>query len=235
MTPYYEREGVVIYHGDAGEIAPSLGVFADVIVTDPPYGVKWISGRGVRFGAITGDDGATSIVDFLRPVVKCLRRGRHIYCFGATDFGDLPVSGVVELVWDKGINGLGDLSCPWATSHERVMFGVYNLSATDRKRGGGNLVARMRKSSILRCNRSHSVQVKNHPTEKPVQILREMIESSSRLGETVFDPFAGSGSTLVAALTEGRKAIGIEIEERYCEVAARRLSQEVLFGEGGAA
>jgi hypothetical protein len=222
MRPYYEHDGITLTHGDAREIAAEIGT-VDLIVTDPPYGMKWVSGRGVQFGAIVGDDGETSIADFLRPVLKPLRRGRHVYCFGAKDFADLPISGVQELIWDKGIISLGNLECPWGLAHERILFGVYNLSATDRKRGGGNLAARLRKNSILRCDRLHSEQVKNHPTQKPVAILRELIESSSMIGEIVFDPYAGSGSTLIAAQMEGRKAIGIEIEERYCEVAANRL------------
>lgn len=223
MKPYYEDAAVKLYHADCREIVGLLDT-VDLLVTDPPYGVKWESGRGVQFGKITGDDGATPIVEFLRPILKPLRRGRHIYCFGARDFGDLPISGTTELVWDKGIISLGNLECPWGTSHERVLFGVYNLSASDRKRGGGNLAARMRKQSVLRCDRLHSEGVKRHPTEKPVRMLREFVESSSMIGEIVFDPFAGSGSTLVAAVQEGRQAVGVEIEERYCEIAAKRLS-----------
>lgn len=228
MKPYYDHEGITLYCGDASEIAPTLSITADLLLTDPPYGQKWVSGRGVQFGKIAGDDGATSIPDFLREPIRLLRRGRHIYCFGAKDFGDLPISGVTELIWDKGIISLGNLECPWGLSHERILFGVYNLSATDRKRGGGNLAARLRKQTVLRCDRLHSEQVKNHPTQKPVRILREFIESSSAIGDIVFDPYAGSGSTLVAAKMEGRRAIGIEIEEKYCEIAAERLSQEVL-------
>ena len=228
MSPYYDHAGITIYHGDCRDVLPTLSFTADMLITDPPYGMKWVSGRGVQFGKIVGDDGQTSLVEFLRPVLKPLRRGRHLYCFGAKDFTDLPISGVVELIWDKGIISLGNLECPWGLSHERVLFGVYNLSASDRARGGGNLAARMRKQTILRCDRLHSEAVRNHPTQKPVPILREFIESSSMIGEIVFDPYCGSGSTLVAARIEGRKAIGIEIEEKYCEIAARRLSQETL-------
>ena len=225
LKPYYQNDSMLLYCGDCRDVTPSLDFIADVLITDPPYGMKWVSGRGQLFGSIVGDDGKTSIAEYLRPILKPLRRGRHIYCFGASNFSDLPISGVVELIWDKGIISLGNLECPWGLSHEKVLFGTYNLSASDRKRGGGNLSARLRKQSILRCNRLHSEEVKNHPTEKPVNLLREFIESSSMIGETVFDPYVGCGSTLVAAAIEGRKAIGIEIEERYCEIAARRLEQ----------
>lgn len=228
MKPYYDDgNGIVIYHGDCRDILSELPT-VDLLLTDPPYGVNWVSGRGKEFGKINGDDGSVSVLDWIRPTLKPLRRGRHIYCFGLENFGDLPVSGVTELIWDKEIISLGNLTCPWGKSHEKILFGVYNLSATDRKRGGGNLAARMRKSSILRCQRLHSEEVNKHPTQKPTRLLRELIESSSMIDEVVFDPFMGSGSTLLAAKTEGRKAIGIEIEEKYCEIAAKRLAQEVF-------
>jgi site-specific DNA-methyltransferase (adenine-specific) len=213
-----------VVEGDAAAVSGKLGTI-DLLVTDPPYGMNWVSGRGVQFGSIRGDDGSMSIVDFLRPVVKVLRRGRHIYCFGAKDFGDLPISGTTELIWDKGIISLGNLECPWGLSHERILFGVYNLSASDRKRGGGNLAARMRKKSVLHCDRLHSEAVKLHPTQKPVAILRELIESSSMIGEIVFDPYCGSGSTLIAARVEGRHFLGIDIEPKYCEIARQRLAE----------
>lgn len=228
ITPYYQKNGISLYHGDCRELVADLrsaGIVVDLLITDPPYGIKWLSGRGGQgFDFLAGDDGATPMSDFLKPVLPVLRRGRHVYCFGASDFDGLPISGVTELVWDKEILGLGDLQCPWGKSHERILFGVYNLSASDRNRGGGNLAARLRKNSILRCKRLHSEEVKLHPTQKPVRILRELIESSSMIDETVFDPYAGVGSTLVAAQLEGRQAIGVEVEERYCEIAARRLT-----------
>ncbi len=92
----------------------------------------------------------------------------------------------------------------------------------------------MRRGTVLRSLRPHSRLVNRHPTEKPVDILRELIESSSRIGELVLDPFAGVGSTLVASWLESRRAIGIEIEERYCEIAAKRLEQEVIPIEASA-
>ena len=86
----------------------------------------------------------------------------------------------------------------------------------------------MRRGTVLRYPNTRGRGATRHPTEKPVALLRELIESSSRFGETVLDPFIGSGSTLVAAALEGRKAIGIEIEERYCEIAANRLAHGAL-------
>ncbi|HXI16818.1 MAG TPA: site-specific DNA-methyltransferase [Chloroflexota bacterium] len=201
-----------------------------MVLTDWPYGVSW-EGRGQQgFGPIANDcaGDAFPVLDVLRAALRALRSGRHVYCFGARSFGDLPIAATTELVWDKGIQGLGDLSLPWGPSHETILFGVYVPSKANRKDGQGGLSARLRRGSVLRCDRLNSRAVVNHPTEKPVSILRQMIESSSLFGETVLDPFAGSGSTLVAAKLEGRKSIGIEIDERYCETAAKRLSQQRL-------
>ena len=126
--------------------------------------------------------------------------------------------------------GLGDLSKPWGPQHERIAFATYELSKANRAKGYGNLSARLRKGSVVRSTRANSGRVKHHPTEKPVDILRQFIESSSVMGETVYDPFAGSGSTLIAAALECRVAVGCEIEERYCEIAAKRIENECVEG-----
>lgn len=86
----------------------------------------------------------------------------------------------------------------------------------------------MRRGSVIRCQRLNSEAITKHPTEKPVMLMRQLVESSSIIGDSVLDPFCGSGSALEAAQIEGRSAVGIEIEERYCEIAAERLSQKVL-------
>jgi site-specific DNA-methyltransferase (adenine-specific) len=81
---------------------------------------------------------------------------------------------------------------------------------------------------VLRVPRIIGAACQRHPTEKPVRLIRELIESSSCIDETLLDPFCGVGSALIAARVEGRLAIGIEIEEKYCEIAAKRLAQDVL-------
>jgi site-specific DNA-methyltransferase (adenine-specific) len=123
--------------------------------------------------------------------------------------------------------GVGNLEQPWGPQHEMITFGTYQPSKGDRAFGKGRLAARVRKGSVIRVERMNSMAI-NHPTEKPVLLLRQLIESSSIIGDLVLDPFMGVGSTLVAARIEERKAIGIEVEERYCEIAANRLRQGVL-------
>lgn len=225
MTPYYNKNGITLYHGDCQEV----GVIAhDLLVVDPPN-KDFASNRGAEsWGKIKGGDDLSGVTDRLLAAIKGLRRGRHVYIFeGELDLSCLPLCGLAELIWDKGILGPGDLSCPWGPQHERITFAVYELSKANREKGYGNLSARLRKGSVLRCLRPQSGGVKHHPTEKPIDILRQLIESSSVLGETVFDPFAGSGSTLIAAALEGRRAVGCEIDERYCETAAKRFEDEL--------
>lgn len=230
MVPYYEHAGITIYHGDCREMLAGLGSnTAHLIVTDPPYGVSFQSnGRAEKFGLIAGDDSTDSAVAGLSAALRVLMDKRHVYAFGRYDLSGLPLTTPVELIWDKGCFNGGDLSQPWANQHEYIQFCTLRRANTERRRVGEGLAARLRKGSVLRYQRPSGTAVNIHPTEKPVILLRDLIESSSRIGEMVLDPFCGVGSTLVAAAAEGRRAIGIEIEERYCEIAARRLSQEVM-------
>jgi site-specific DNA-methyltransferase (adenine-specific) len=149
--------------------------------------------------------------------------------FGPFILDDQPrVLATAELIWDKINMSGGNTECVWGKSHERIVFGSRTHSAQNKADGYGVGTARLRRGSVLRYQRPNANGAGNHLSEKPVMLLRELIESSSRFGEIVLDPFMGSGSTLVAATIEGRRAIGIEIEERYCEIAARRMAQEPL-------
>lgn len=231
MKPYCEAGGVKLYHGDCREILPQLQHDSvDLIVTDPPYGVKWQSGnRRIKFDTIAGDESTEAGIIGIGLSIPLLRRGRHIYAFGRYDLSGLGVAGPAELVWDKMIFTAGDLSIPWGTQHEPIEFYVNNKDGKLNKTPDGALTTRLRRGSVLRVPRLNATAIQRHPTEKPVALLRQLIESSSIMGETVLDPFAGSGSTLVAARIEGRQAIGIEIEERYCEEAAKRIDQGALL------
>jgi site-specific DNA-methyltransferase (adenine-specific) len=121
------------------------------------------------------------------------------------------------LIWHKvGAGGMGDLSLPWLPTHEEV----YAL--------GGPFVGKRQDAVYpIRCLMSGDKDRPDHPTPKPVPLMERLILHTAG---TVADPFAGSGSTLVAAKVLGRRAIGVELEERYCEIAAKRLAQDTLFG-----
>lgn len=232
MDPYYQSERATLYLGDSREILPTLPrASVDLIATDPPYGVAFRSSMrppAERFDAIVGDDGSLDVLDALAAAVLALRNCRHVYVFGYSpdDLRDpMKLGGTADLVWDKENTGMGDLSLPWAPAHERITFGVHVKSAANRERGDGALAARLRSASVLRVARPNSRGVSRHPTEKPVALMRRLIESSSSLGELVLDPFAGCGSTLVAAVLAGRRAVGIEVAEKYAEIAAKRLAE----------
>lgn len=217
MKPYYEDDAVTIYHGDCREIAPSL--VADVLVSDPPYGMGWntdtsrFSGGDVasiaRRGQGRADWGAVQADDVPFDPAPWLTYD-HVVLWGANHFAArLPVG--TTLVWIKRLEPaygsfLSDAEVAWAKGG----YGVY-------------------------CRRDTSLageaRDRLHPTQKPIGVMRWSIERAGGEG-VVLDPFMGSGTTLRAAKDLGRKAIGIEIEERYCEIAAKRMGQEVMdFGE----
>lgn len=212
VSPYYSDDSVTLYHGDCLEIDAWLA--ADVLVTDPPYGFGYVSGWDSSDRAIRNDIGViarNAALDKWAPKPAAV--------FGSWK---LPRPSDVRalVVWDKSDgtgSGMGDLEAAWGNTHEEI----YILS--DWRRNG-----RRREPSVI-CSktgmRSLSGQV-GHPTPKPVPLMERII-SAAPTG-AIADPFAGSGSTLIAARNLGRKAIGVEIEERYCEIVAKRLDQMCL-------
>lgn len=228
-VPYWSDGDATVFVGDCREILPQLPRDSvDLIVTDPPYGQAWRSGfRKTRLDEIAGDDGTLDVAECITLACRVLRHQRHLYVFGPADLSSCPLGATAELRWDKQVVGPGDLTLPWGPSHEPITFGVYIPRPSNRAAGRGGLAARLRRGSVLRVPRAHAGQLEDskgqHSTPKPVYLLRQLIESSSCLGETVLDPFAGHGPTLVAARLEGRKAIGIELDERHAERAVHHL------------
>ena len=187
------------------------------MVTDPPYGIGYHSGHeGALPREIAGDEDET-----LRDWALGLWLPRPAACF-ATWRCVPPAKPRGCLVWHKSAGGMGDLSFPWQPTFE--MIWVYGQGWAGFR---GDAVLRGR--TVVTWNSGPAART--HPHEKPVDILAQIIEKWPG-GGTVVDPFMGSGSTLVAAKLEGRQAIGIEIEERYCEIAVKRLAQGVLPLEG---
>lgn len=224
-TPYYTDEFVTLYHGDCREITEWLR--ADVLVTDPPYGIGYVSNRSryARRKPIAGD---TDTV--LRDLVLDSRGGRPALVFGRWD-ATRPIGVHIRLVWDKGLLGTGNLRTPWGPSDEEI----YVLGEWPAVKPGGRLREGgipSRHPSVIRVQAlaPGSTARPDHPTPKPIPLMEALIAKCPP--GAVADPFAGSGSTLVAAKLQGRCAIGVEIDEKYCEIAARRLAQDVLpFGE----
>lgn len=211
MKPYYESGGITIYNANCIDLIPSLA--ADVLVTDPPYGVNF-NGKKTKHtkkarGGYTTEDSETlgpQAVSAILPHVK-----RAVVFPGTHLLYEYPRPSDIGCVFCPSGAGIGK----WGfTLFHPVLF-------------YGN-----RKDQVLKPTsiRSFAVAgVDGHPCPKPLQWLLWLVELSSFPGEVILDPFMGSGTTLRAAKDLGRRAIGIEIEEKYCEIAVRRLAQEVLF------
>lgn len=218
MNPYYTDDSVTLYHGACLEIDAWLD--ADVLVTDPPYGIAYQSNlnrdkRNTKRGRPIASDANTAA----RDAVLDRWSTRPAIVFGRWD-APRPANVRARLIWDKGNTvGMGDLSLPWGRSEEEI----YVLGSGFVGKRSGSVI---RVQMLMSADRHRP----DHPTPKPVPLMERLIEKCPP--GVIADPFAGSGSTLIAARNLGRKAIGVELEERYCELVARRLAQDVLdFGE----
>ena len=212
--PYYSDDHVTLWHGDCLELA-DVWTGADVLVTDPPYGTQFSAanpkgGYGRRQNAGLGPEGfviANDGTTATRDVALGLWGARPAVLFGSPRLADPPGEWEDRLVWDKqrpGMNGGA-----FRYTHEAIY-------------ARGLVRANNSTFSILTAFPEQS----DHIHAKPVQLMSVLLSTCPP--GTIADPFAGSGSTGVAAKALGRRAILVELEERYCEIAARRLSQDVL-------
>lgn len=220
MSIYYKDDHVTLDHGDSlTEHREWLS--ADVLVTDPPYGMSY-TGFGGRKGEPRRDTGKLSVAGDESPALRdeALSEwgARPALVFGKWTV-QRPSSTKERLIWDKSPCGfMGDIKMPWGSTEEEI----YVL--------GGGFVGK-RESNILRVQAlmSNDANRPDHPTPKPVGLM-ELLIAKCPPG-VIADPFAGSGATLVAARNLGRQVIGVELEERYCEIIARRCSNQVFdFG-----
>lgn len=219
-TPYYQDEWTTIFLDDARSIIHGIAARLDgygVMVTDPPFGVRYKSGWDGSLDRSIEGDLDTSVRD------EVLQKwgDRPALVFGSWR-APRPDRTRMVLVWDtKGALGMGDLSLPWKPSHQEV----YVL---------GSGFAGRRTSDVLTFApvQSTAANGRKHPHEKPVDLMRALVTKCPP--GVVVDPFMGSGSTLRAAKDLRVRSIGIEVDERYCEWAAKRLAQEVLDLEVGA-
>lgn len=204
-----------------------------LLCTDPPYGVAFKSGHSDNFQQIAGDDGSDDWPQILGEWVGRvgtrsigLADARHVYVFGYSPevlAGPLRLGATEVLLWDKISLGMGDLALPWARQHEPITFGVHVKRKSDRAKGGGRLAARLRRGSVLRYQRPNNGSGERHSNEKPVSLMADLIESSTLRGDLVVDPCAGSGSTGVAAVLEGRRCFLVEYDRAYAELAVERV------------
>lgn len=229
-APVHHTDRATLFCAAAEDVLPTLQRGSvGLLVTDPPYGQSFQSGRRKdTYALVANDDGSFDVAAVIGLALPAMQKRRHLYIFGPADLTGLPVTAPATLIWDKRQLGMGDLSLPWAPAHEPIQFAMAGYSKAERAQGEGGLSARLRRGSVLRSARIHG-SATHHPNEKPIDLMRQIVEASSLVGDLVLDPFAGSGSTLVAAVLTGRRAIGIEIDGGYAAIAVERLkAAEVL-------
>ena len=207
-TPYYSHAGITIYHGDNREVLAHLGMF-DLLLTDPPYGIGESSKKNATraklasardYGAYSWDSEPAPMETINAAIGLC----DLSIIWGGNYFSLPPCKG--PLVWDKENSGdFADGELAWN-----------NLGTALR-------IKRHMWNGMLRKGREERF----HPTQKPIDVMLWCL-SFAPDARTVLDPWLGSGTTLVAAKMIGLQATGIELEERYCEIAATRLQQEML-------
>jgi site-specific DNA-methyltransferase (adenine-specific) len=254
VKPYYDNAGIRIYHGDCREVLPTLeDDSVDFIFTDPPYGHNNNNGDLInRWEAALGRPPSAGLPAEARPIandgveandlframlpeyVRLLGKGCCCCCCccgGGPDpqfarwslWMDGPLDFKQLIVWDKGPIGMG---WHYRRSYETVLVAQKRGAACrwyDESDRIENII-RPGKHGIRKIIPSAN----EHPTQKPVALTSFFIRLHAKPGHLVLDPFMGSGTTLRAAKDCGCRAIGIELEEKYCEIAARRMAQEVL-------
>lgn len=197
VKPYYSESGIEIYCGDCRDVLPSID--ADVLVTDPPYGINF-AGQPTKWQRRAGQLAEAWDGDTVDLASVLMATGTQVIWGG--NYYSLPASrGWLAWVKPDAPPSMGSVEFAWTSLDRNARHITHSIGATNAERVG-------------------------HPTQKPLRVMRWSLEGLPQ--GTILDPFMGSGTTLRAAKDLGRKAIGIEIEERYCEVAAKRLGQEVL-------
>lgn len=231
MQPYFTDGNITIYHGDCREVLPHLPPESvDLILSDPPYGVRYVTAWRSRNDPlrikIEADENLDALAAIIPGLNRLLKQDRHWYIFASprmiADCQELLASlgdGIKNIIaWDKGDRGtVGDLESGFGEAWEACFYGMKGRRPLRGKRP----------RTVIRHDWSSTLDPV-HPTVKPIPLLRKLVELSTEKDELILDPFMGSGTTLRAAKDLGRRAIGIEINERYCEIAAQRLQQQVL-------
>ena len=243
MKPYYSHAGITIYHGDSTQIMREIdSESVDVIFTDPPYGHSNHDGDfNARLNAHRfieskpiANDGAEemriAVDSVMLEAARVLRQDccccccccgggggpRPTFAWVANRMDSHGLQFFHSVIWDKLNPGLG---WRYRRQHEMVMVA---------HRTGGKLRWANASLSVPNIIAMMPPRIRQHPNEKPLKLVTAFIGWHANADDLVLDPFMGSGTTLRAAKDLGLQAIGIEIEERYCEIAAQRLSQEVL-------
>ncbi len=224
MTPYYEHAGITIYHGDCRDVLPSLR--ANVVITDPPYGI------GFTYPGAQYVDTVAAYAEWLWPAIELAEKACStdggIAVFQSAKYARNWAAWFPRdwrlIAIPKVFVQMNTALVTWATDY--VLY--WPLAETPR--GAREWQPKPARDWFV----SYETAIprrgyeRGHPCPRPHDMMRFMVSIIAPPASIVLDPFMGSGTTVVAAKRLGRRAIGIEIEEKYCEIAAKRLSQEAL-------
>lgn len=212
-----------IKNGDSLEILESLeDGCIDVVLTDPPYGISYVSNRSMFDEAITKrgllNDGKDEAFELLDKTCEILKRktadNAHLYFFCSWNVFSSFESIISKyftiktpIVWDKGNKGSGDLENDWGNQTELIIYCVKGKKLVNNRRG-----------NVINVSRLHTTKMV-HPTQKPTELLKQVIEVSAVKGDFIVDPFMGSGSTIKAANELGFKSLGVELDKEMFNIA----------------
>lgn len=201
MKPYYSEGGITIYHGDCREILPALPA-ADLVLTDPPYGIGFAA-QPTKWQRLAGKKPEAWDDNTVDCLTLALSKGERVVVWGGNYYALPPSRG--WLCWYKpdAPPSMGSFELAWTNQDRNPRLITQSISATNAERVG-------------------------HPTQKPLAVMAWCLNQFPDV-RSVIDPFVGSGTTLLAAKNAGIRAVGIEVQEKYCEMTAQRLSQGVLF------
>lgn len=217
IKPYYSEPNITIYNGDCLEVMKELpDKSIDLVLTDPPYGINENNGKNMsrvkkaiptNFGFYDWDKEKINPIYFTE--IKRLSKNQVI--FGGNYYCAVLGNTNCFIVWDKlnGNNDFADCELAWTSFDSAVRKFNY------------------RWSGMLQGNMKNK-EVRVHPTQKPLPLITWILTNYSNEGDTILDPFLGSGTTARACKDLGRKCIGMEISKKYCDIAIKRLGQEVL-------
>lgn len=200
MKAYYEADGITIYHGDCRDVLP--GVSADILITDPPYGIDF-AGQPTKWQRRAGKRAEDWDREIVPEVPAIASRFSEAFVWGGNYYSLPPSRGWLCWIKPDAPPSMGSFELCWTSRNATARHVTRTISATNQERVG-------------------------HPNQKPLPVMTWTLSFAG--DGVIVDPFMGSGTTLVAAKNLGRRAIGIELEEKYCELAVRRLAQQTMFG-----
>ena len=221
-------DNVTLYLGDCLEVMRGMDDKSmDAVITDPPYGINyqsaWRTDPSERFDILEGDDSVP--IEWLSNSFRVAGEVACLFCFCRWDVQQVFYNAIKDagwiiksqVIWDRGVHGLGDLKAQYAPMHDNIWFAIK----------GNYHFKNKRPKSILRVNRLSANNL-IHPTQKPLSLMKIINLDLTSEGDTILDPFMGSGTTGVACVQTGRKFIGIEIDPDYYEIAKKRIQQAQL-------